>query len=81
MQGAGAAPRDEIAVAGKRSPGKGKPLRGYWLAIAGIAVVVAVAVVAASLRMTEGAIDRAVAERRRRTAFSPTSSQCCASWR
>ena len=44
-------------------PGKGKPLRGYWLAIAGIAVVVAVAVVAASLRMTEGAIDRAVAER------------------
>ena len=63
MQGAGAAPRDEIAIAGKRSPGKAKPLRGYWLAIAGVAVVVAVAVVAASLRMTEGAIDRAVAER------------------
>jgi hypothetical protein len=63
MQGAGAASRDEIAVAGKKSPGKDKPLRGYWLAIAGIAVVVAVAVVAASLRMTEGAIDRAVAER------------------
>jgi len=60
MQGAGAAPRDEIAVAGKRSPGKDRPLRGYWLAIAGIAVVVAVAVVTASLRMTEGAIDRAV---------------------
>ena len=63
MQGAGTAARDEIAVAGKRSPEKDKPLRGYWLAIAGIAVVVAVAVVAASLRMTEGAIDRAVAER------------------
>ena len=63
MQGAGAAPRDEIAVAGKRSPGKDRPLRGYWLAIAGIAVVVAVAVVTASLRMTEGAIDRAVADR------------------
>jgi len=63
MQGAGAAPRDEIALAGKRSPGKGKPLRGYWLAIAGIAVVAALAIVAASLRMTEGAIDRAVADR------------------
>jgi hypothetical protein len=63
MQGAGAAPRDEIAVAGKRSPGKGRPLRGYWLAIAGIAVVAALAIVAASLRMTEGAIDRAVADR------------------
>jgi hypothetical protein len=63
MQGAGTASRDEIAVAGKRSTEKDKPLRGYWLAIAGIVVVVAVAVVAASLRMTEGAIDRAVAER------------------
>jgi len=63
MQGADAVPRDEVAVAARKSPGKDKPLRGYWLAIAGIAVVVAVAVVAASLRMTEGAIDRAVAER------------------
>jgi hypothetical protein len=63
MQGADAVPRDEVAVAARKSPGKDKPLRGYWLAIAGIAVVVALAVVAASLRMTEGAIDRAVAER------------------
>ena len=63
MQGAGAAPRDEIAVAASKSRVTEKPLRGYWLAIAGVAVVVAVAVVAASLRMTEGAIDRAVAER------------------
>ena len=72
MHGAGAAsrdevatktPRDEVAVAGKKSPGRDKPLRGYWLALAGVGLVVAVAVVAASLRMTEGAIDRAVAER------------------
>jgi len=63
MQGAGAAPRDEIAVAGKKSPGRDKPLRGYWLALAGVGLVVAVAVVTASLRMTEGAIDRAVADR------------------
>jgi hypothetical protein len=72
MQGAGAASRDEVAakpvrdaVAGQKPFRKdhAKPLKGYWLAIAGIAVVVAVAVVAASLRMTEGAIDRAVAER------------------
>ena len=57
MQGAGA------AVAGSKSPGKDKALSGYRLALAGIAVVAAVAVVAASLRMTESAIDRAVAER------------------
>jgi hypothetical protein len=72
MQGAGAASRDEVAgkpsrdaVAGQKPLRKdnAKALKGYWLAIAGIAVVVAVAVVAASLRMTEGAIDRAVAER------------------
>jgi hypothetical protein len=63
MQGAGAASRDEVAVAGKTSPDKDRPLRGYWLAIAGVVLVVALAVVAASLRMTEGAIDRAVAER------------------
>jgi hypothetical protein len=63
MQGAGAAPRDEIAVAGSKSRSKDSPLRGYWLAIAGVVLVVALAVVAASLRMTEGAIDRAVAER------------------
>jgi hypothetical protein len=63
MQGASAAARDEVAAAGKKSTGKDRPLRGYWLAIAGIAVVVALAIVAASLRMTEGAIDRAVADR------------------
>src|SRR5262245_11862605 len=63
MQGAGAASRDEVAVAGKKSPANHKPLRGYWLAIAGVVLVVALAVVAASLRMTEGAVDRAVAER------------------
>ena len=63
MQGAGAASRDEVAVAGKKSRGRDKPLGGYWLALAGVGLVVAVAVVAASLRMTEGAIDRAVAER------------------
>jgi hypothetical protein len=63
MQGAQAAPRDEVAVAGGNPRGKDKALSSYRLAIAGIAVVVAVAVVAASLRMTEGAIDRAVAER------------------
>ncbi|MFL6570743.1 MAG: hypothetical protein ACJ8G4_03230 [Burkholderiales bacterium] len=62
MQGAGAASRD-AAVAGGKSSGQDKALSGYRLAIAGIAVVVALAVVAASLRMTEGAIDRAVAER------------------
>src|SRR4051794_38508882 len=62
MQGAGAATRD-APVAGGKSSGKDKALSGYRLAIAGIAVVVALAVVAASLRMTEGAIDRAVAER------------------
>jgi len=67
MQRAGAVSQHasdaEIAAVGKRSRGKDKAPSGYWLAIAGIAVVVAVAVVAASLRMTEGAIDRAVAER------------------
>jgi hypothetical protein len=63
MQGAGAARRDEVAVAGRNSPRKDKALSGYRLAIAGIAVVVALAVVAASLRMTDGAIDRAVNER------------------
>src|SRR3954470_8817790 len=62
MQGAGTAIRDE-AVAGGKSSGKDKALSGYRLAIAGIAGGVALAVVAASLRMTEGAIDRAVAER------------------
>ena len=64
MQGAGTASRD--AVGGEKPLRKEmaqRPLKGYWLAIAGIAVVVALAVVAASLRMTEGAIDRAVADR------------------
>jgi hypothetical protein len=60
MQGATAS-RDELAAA--ISPGKRKVLSGYRLAIAGIALVVALAVLTASLRMTEGAIDRAVAER------------------
>jgi len=72
MQDAGAAvPRDEIAgtratrdgLTGHRPPRKAKAITRYHLAIAGIAVVVAVAVITASLRMTEGAIDRAVAER------------------
>ncbi|HEV8105928.1 MAG TPA: hypothetical protein VGP97_00290 [Burkholderiales bacterium] len=63
MQGAETASRDAV-VAGAKSSGKdNKALSGYRLAIAGIAVVVALAVVAASLRMTEGAIDRAVSER------------------
>jgi hypothetical protein len=63
MQGAETASRDAV-VAGAKSSGKDhKALSGYRLAIAGIAVVVALAVVAASLRMTEGAIDRAVSER------------------
>jgi hypothetical protein len=61
MQGAGAASRDEVAAA--IPPRKNKALAGYRLAIAGIALVVALAVLTASLRMTEGAIDRAVAER------------------
>jgi hypothetical protein len=60
MQGS-AASRDELA--GAISPGKNKVLTGYRLAIAGIALVVALAVLTASLRMTDGAIDRAVAER------------------
>ena len=63
MQGAETASRDAV-VAGAKSSGKDhKALSGYRLAIAGIAVVVALAVVAASLRMTDGAIDRAVSER------------------
>jgi hypothetical protein len=61
MQGAGAASRDELAAA--ISPGKRRVLTGYRLAIAGLALVAALAVLTASLRMTEGAIDRAVAER------------------
>jgi hypothetical protein len=61
MQGAGAASRDGFAAA--ISPRQRKVLTGYRLAIAGIALVVALAVLTASLRMTEGAIDRAVAER------------------
>jgi hypothetical protein len=61
MQGAGAASRDELAAA--ISPGKRKVLTGYRLTIAGMGLVVALAVLTASLRMTEGAIDRAVAER------------------
>ena len=68
MQDAGAAvPRDQLA--GTLSPRKGKVLTGYRLAIAGIAVVVALAVITASLRMTEGAIDRAVAEREAASRF------------
>ena len=63
MQGAGAASRDNVAGHKPLRKDNAKALKGYWLAIAGIAVVVAVAVVAASLRMTDGAIDRAVAER------------------
>jgi len=71
MQDAGAAvPRDDVAgtrasreeLAGFKSARKGKVLTGYRLAIAGIALVVALAVITASLRMTEGAIDRAVAD-------------------
>jgi hypothetical protein len=73
MQGAGAVSRDEIA--GQASPGKSKALAGYRLAIAGIAVVVALAVVTASLRMTEGAIDRAVAEREAANRFLATELQ------
>jgi len=61
MQGAGAASRDGLAAA--ISPRQRKVFTGYRLAIAGIALVVALAVLTASLRMTEGAIDRAVAER------------------
>ena len=72
MQDAGTAARDEVAIGDRKSPGSDKPLRGYWLAIAGIAVVVALAVVAASLRMTEGAIERAVAERETANRFLAT---------
>ena len=66
MQGA-AVPREQLA--GAKSPRKGKVLSGYRLAIAGIVLVVALAVLAASLRMTEGAIDRAVAEREAASRF------------
>jgi hypothetical protein len=78
MQDAGAAvPRDEIAgtratrdeLAGDRPPRKAKAITRYHLAIAGIAIVVALAVIAASLRMTEGAIDRAVADREAASRF------------
>jgi hypothetical protein len=61
MQGAGTASRDGLAAA--ISPRQRNVLTGYRLAIAGIALVVALAVLTASLRMTQGAIDRAVAER------------------
>lgn len=62
MQGAGLS-RDQIAAGKSPSKEQAKALSRYWLAIAGVVVVVALAVVTASLRMTEGAIDRAVAER------------------
>ena len=68
MQDAGAAvPRDELA--GARPPRKTRTLGKYHLAIAGIAAVVALALVTASLRMTEGAIDRAVADREAASRF------------
>jgi len=60
MQDAGTVPRDELA--GGRAPRKARALKRYHLAIAGIAVVVALVVITAALRMTEGAIDRAVAD-------------------
>lgn len=64
MQRAGTASRDDVGSEKPLQKDKAnKPLKGYWLAIAGIGIVVALAIVAASLRMTEGAIDRAVAER------------------
>jgi hypothetical protein len=66
MQGA-AVPREGLA--GAKSPRKAKLLTGYRLAIAGIVLVVALAVIAASLRMTEGAIDRAVADREAASRF------------
>ena len=73
----GAAPRDEFAgirgsrdeLAAAKSPRGAKVLTGYRLAIAGIVLVVALAVIAASLRMTEGAIDRAVADREAASRF------------
>ena len=78
MQDAGAAvPRDELAatrasrdeLAGANPPRKARAITKYHLAIAGIAVVVALAVITASLRMTEGAIDRAVADREAASRF------------
>lgn len=67
MQGASALSRDSVAR--RKIPRKDKALTGYRLAIAGIGVVVALAVVSASLRMTEGAIGRAVAEREAASRF------------
>ena len=66
MQGA-ALPREEFA--GAKSTRKAKVLAGYRLALAGIVLVVGLAVLAASLRMTEGAIDRAVADREAASRF------------
>jgi len=67
MQDAGAVRRDELA--GGRPPRKAKAINRYRLAIAGIAIVVALAVITASLRMTDGAIDRAVADREAASRF------------
>jgi hypothetical protein len=46
-----------------------RPLSNFQLAIAGVVLVAALAVITASLRMTERAIDRAVAEREAASRF------------
>lgn len=58
MLGASAVRRDEVAT-----------LSNFHLVIAGIAVVVALAVISASLRMTERAIGHAVEQREAATRF------------
>ena len=60
MQGASAVPGGELA--GGKSI-RGKSLSNLHLVLIGIALVAALAVITASLRMTERAIDRAVAQR------------------
>lgn len=54
---------DVITGAGARRVSEHKPLTQFHLAIGVIVVVAALAVITASLRMTERAIDRAVAQR------------------
>ena len=65
MQVAGVAAGEEV-LAGKPHPNgktRGKALANFYLAIAGIAIIAALAVISASMKMTERSISRAVEQR------------------
>jgi hypothetical protein len=55
MQGELVVPDGEVAAA--------KPLKNFYLAIAGIGIIVALAVISAAMKMTERSISRAVEQR------------------